>query len=128
MFELRVKAGFSSAHHLPGYPGDCSRPHGHNYEVEVFARSTKLDPIGMAIDFRVLKGAVRELIAPWDHRNLNELEDFQGIQTSAEQIAKLSYDRLSAVMNGPDMWVDRVTVWETEGLSATYWDETRDRA
>lgn len=125
MFELRVKAGFSSAHHLPGYPGDCARPHGHNYEIEVFARSTKLDPVGMAIDFRTLKGAVRELIAPWDHRDLNTLEDFQEIQTSAEQIAKLSYDRLSAILDGPDMWIDRVSIWEGEGCSATYWDEGR---
>jgi 6-pyruvoyltetrahydropterin/6-carboxytetrahydropterin synthase len=120
-----VKAGFSAAHHLPGYPGDCARPHGHNYELEVFARSKKLDPVGMAVDFRLLKGAVRELIAPWDHRDLNQLEDFRQITTSAEQIAKLAHDRLSAVLNGPELKLDRVTVWEGEGCSATYWADER---
>ncbi|HUP58133.1 MAG TPA: 6-carboxytetrahydropterin synthase [Bdellovibrionota bacterium] len=128
MFELRVRAGFSAAHHLPGYPGDCARPHGHNYEVEVFARSRRLDSVGMAIDFRALKGAVKELIAPWDHRDLNELPDFQKLPTSAEQLAKLAYERLSKELDSPDTWVDRVTVWEGEGASATYFDEGKRRA
>src|SRR5438309_8585297 len=44
VFELRVKVEFPAAHHLDGYPGDCARPHGHNWGIEVFARSRKLDP------------------------------------------------------------------------------------
>jgi 6-pyruvoyltetrahydropterin/6-carboxytetrahydropterin synthase len=62
---------FPAAHHLTGYPGDCARPHGHNWGVEVFARSKGLDELGMAIDFRDLKSAVKEIIAGWDHQDLN---------------------------------------------------------
>ena len=120
MFELRVKVDFPAAHHLTGYPGDCARPHGHNWGLEVFARSTKLDSIGMAMDFRKLKNAARELIAPWDHQDLNTLDDFKEINPSAEQIAKLAFDRLSALMDGPETWVDRVTIWENERCSATF--------
>jgi 6-pyruvoyltetrahydropterin/6-carboxytetrahydropterin synthase len=127
VYELRVKVDFSAAHHLEGYPGDCARPHGHNWTVEVFARSTRLDSIGMAIDFRALKGAARELVAPWDHRDLNLLEDFRTINPSAEAIAKLSYDRLSALIDNGHTWVDRVTVWENDRCSATYFDEGKRR-
>jgi len=125
MFELRVKVDFPAAHHLEGYPGDCARPHGHNWVVEVFARSKRLDSLGLAMDFRDLKSATKELIARWDHQDLNTLEDFVGINPSAEQIAKLTFDRLSARINsegrpGFGTWIDRVTIWENDRCSATY--------
>lgn len=125
MYELRIKVEFPAAHHLEGYPGDCARPHGHNWGLEVFARSKKLDSIGLAMDFRKLKGAAKELIAGWDHQDLNTLPDFATINPSAEQIAKLAFDRLSAVVNsGPkdsnETWIEKVTIWENERCSASY--------
>lgn len=127
MFELKVKVDFPAAHHLSGYPGDCARPHGHNWALEVFARSRKLDSIGLAMDFRSLKGAAKELVAPWDHQDLNTLEDFREVNPSAEQIAKLSYDRLSAIIDGEDTWIDRVVIWENDRCSAAYFDEKKQR-
>lgn len=127
MYELRVKVDFPAAHHLTGYPGDCARPHGHNWVLEVFARSKQLDSIGLAVDFRALKGAAKELVAPWDHQDLNTLEDFREINPSAEQIAKLAFDRLSAIIDGENTWIERVTVWENERCSASYFDERKVR-
>lgn len=127
MFELKVKVDFAAAHHLVGYHGNCARPHGHNFVVEVFARSRRLDDVGLAIDFRDLKGAVKELIEPWDHQDLNTLPDFREVNPSAEQIARLSYDRLSAIIDGEHTWIERVMVWENDRCSATYWDERKKR-
>jgi 6-pyruvoyltetrahydropterin/6-carboxytetrahydropterin synthase len=127
MYELRVKVDFPAAHHLDGYPGDCARPHGHNWVLEVFARSKRLDSIGMAMDFRALKSAAKELVAPWDHQDLNTLEDFKTINPSAEAIAKLAYDRLSAIIDGESTWIDRVTIWENDRCSASYFDERKVR-
>ena len=127
MYELRVKVDFPAAHHLEGYPGDCARPHGHNWGLEVFARSVKLDSIGMAMDFRNLKGAAKELVAPWDHQDLNTLEDFKHVNPSAEAIAKLAYDRLSAIVDGEQTWIQQVTIWENERCSASYFDEKKIR-
>jgi 6-pyruvoyltetrahydropterin/6-carboxytetrahydropterin synthase len=127
MFELRVKVDFPAAHHLEGYPGDCARPHGHNWVLEVFARSRQLDSIGMAMDFRRLKGAAKELVAPWDHQDLNRLPDFQTINPSAEAIARLAFERLSAVVDGEQTWVQQVTIWENERCSASYYDERKVR-
>lgn len=127
MFELKVKVDFPAAHHLEGYPGDCARPHGHNWVLEVYARSKKLDSIGLAVDFRTLKGAAKELIAPWDHQDLNTLPDFKDINPSAEQIAKLAYDRLSMLVDNRETWIERVVVWENERCSAAYFDENKIR-
>lgn len=123
MFELRVKVDFPAAHHLDGYPGDCARVHGHNWGLEVFARSVKLDSIGMALDFRQLKGAAKELVAPWDHQDLNALEDFRDINPSAEQIAKLAFDRLSALIDNEGTWIEKVTIWENDRCSASFFVE-----
>ncbi len=123
MFELRVKHDFPAAHHLEGYPGDCARQHGHNWTVEVFAQSTELDSLGLAMDFRDLKRAVKSLIEPWDHQDLNTLPDFKGINPSAEQIAKLAFDRLSERVNNPKTHIDRVTIWENDRCSATYFQD-----
>jgi len=120
VFELRVKVDFPAAHHLEGYPGDCARPHGHNWTLEVFARSRELDSVGMAMDFRRLKMAARELVAPWDHQDLNTLEDFRSRPPTAEQIARLAHERLSTLLDGGRTWIDRVTVWENDRCSATY--------
>jgi 6-pyruvoyltetrahydropterin/6-carboxytetrahydropterin synthase len=122
MYELRIKVDFAAAHHLEGYPGDCARPHGHNWVVEVFARSTQLDSIGLAMDFRTLKGAAKDLIGTWDHQDLNTLPDFREINPSAEQLARLSYERLSRAVDNEHTWIDRVTIWENDRCSASYWD------
>lgn len=127
MYELRVKVDFPAAHHLTGYPGDCARPHGHNWVLEVFARSKRLDSIGMAMDFRALKGAAKELVAPWDHQDLNLLEDFKQVNPSAEAIAKLSFDRLAAIIDGEETWIEKVTIWENDRCSASYFDEKKVR-
>ena len=81
----------------------------------------------MAMDFRALKGAAKELVAPWDHQDLNTLEDFKDVNPSAEAIAKLAYDRLSAIIDGESTWIDRVTIWENDRCSASYYDEKKIR-
>lgn len=123
MYELRVKTDFPAAHHLEGYPGDCARPHGHNWGVEVFARSKTLDSVGLATDFRDLKKAVNEIISPWDHQDLNTLADFKEINPSAEQIARLVFERLAAVINNGETWIEKVTIWENDRCSASFLGE-----
>lgn len=124
MFELRIKVDFAAAHHLEGYPGDCARPHGHNWELEVFAQSEGLDSLGMAIDFRKLKSAAKELISIWDHQDLNTLEDFKEKNPSAEVLAKLAFERLSEWVNTDHTKISKVTVWENSRCSASYFNQS----
>lgn len=120
MFELRVEMEFPAAHHLDGYAGECARPHGHNWRVEAFVRSMRLDSIGIATDFRVIKEALRKIIDPWDHQDLNEFPEFKEVNPTAEWVAKIVFEKLSAHLNSPDTSVHRITVWENNRCSATY--------
>ena len=122
-FEIYVKEHFSAAHCLWGYPGDCARMHGHNWTVEVYVQCTELNEIGVAVDFRDIRQALREVLAGMDHYNLNELETFKDINPTSENIAKYLYEQLARVLNTQRVRVSKVRVTETPGAGASYWED-----
>ncbi len=122
MYELDVKREFSSAHFLRGYNGNCSETHGHNWTVEVFIRSEKLDEIGIAVDFKALKRELDALLAELDHKVLNELPPFQKTNPTSENIAHYIYMRLSEKLNGNSVHVHRVRVGENSSSAASYFE------
>ena len=76
---LKIITDFASAHTLRDYPGDCSRMHGHNWKVEVEVTATKLDNVGMGIDFKLIKNATKDVAKKLDHRYLNDIKPFDEI-------------------------------------------------
>ncbi|HIJ21310.1 MAG: 6-carboxytetrahydropterin synthase QueD [Gammaproteobacteria bacterium] len=119
-FTLRTISDFAAAHSLREYPGDCQRLHGHNWKVEVEISASELDALGMVVDFKEIKKVTREATDRLDHRYLNELEPFNQINPTAENIARTLYQQISAGLNSERVHVDAVTVWETERASARY--------
>ena len=120
MFELDITRDFSAAHRLAGYNGLCSALHGHNWTVQVFIRAKQLDEIGIAADFTVIKRELTAILSGYDHKYLNELPDFQGINPTSENIARILYEKLAPAVNGPGVWLDRVRVCESPTSGATY--------
>jgi 6-pyruvoyltetrahydropterin/6-carboxytetrahydropterin synthase len=123
MFELMVETHFSSAHQLRGYKGECEKLHGHNYKVQVFVITERLNEIDIAIDFHELKKLAGEVIAPLDHVFLNEIFPFTEKNPSSENIAKWIYDSLRKKLNNDNIHLSAVTVWESETSSATYFED-----
>lgn len=123
VFEVYVKTHFSAAHRLAGYPGDCSKVHGHNWMVEAYIKCYKLDEIGIGVDFRDIKDSVGKVLSGLDHSDLNEIEPFTKINPSSENIAKHLYQKLSAKLNSDTIKVSKVKVCETPGAGAYYYVE-----
>lgn len=123
IFEVHVKAHFSAARSLEGYPGVCARIHGHTWVVEVYVRCEQLNEIGLGTDIGVIKKAAREVLRDLDHSNLNELQDFQGMNPTSENIAKYLYQSLSTKLNTDGVRVSKIKVFETPGAGASYWEE-----
>lgn len=119
LYALTVRTSFAAAHRLREYEGNCERLHGHNWQVEVTVESDSLDPRGMAIDFRAIKGALGELLSPFDHRYLNEVSPFDGINPSSENIARYLFEEMERKIPDP-VRVARVAVWESEDARAEY--------
>ncbi|MDH5392838.1 MAG: 6-carboxytetrahydropterin synthase QueD [Gammaproteobacteria bacterium] len=122
-YTLKVITEFASAHTLRDYPGACSRMHGHNWKVELEAVATKLDDVGMGVDFKQMKHIAREVGDRLDHRYLNELEPFTEINPTAENIAAYLYREISKQLNSESITVSTVTLWETERACVRYSEE-----
>ena len=120
---MRVTVEFAAAHLLRGYPGDCSRLHGHNWKVEVEASAARLDELGMGIDFKVLKAAAQEIIQDLDHSLVNEIGPFVKVNPTAENIAAYLFERLTGRLNDERVAVTSVTLWETDRACVRYSEE-----
>ncbi|MCI5779662.1 MAG: 6-carboxytetrahydropterin synthase QueD [Lentisphaeria bacterium] len=120
MFEIEIDRGFSAAHQLKGYDGDCRNLHGHNYEVTVTVHADSLNEIGIALDFKRLKAALDEVISPYDHRNLSELPDFQDVNPTSEVLARTIFRKMSAIINDGRVRVAKVRIGESASSRLTY--------
>jgi len=123
VFEVYVQAHFSAAHALRGYPGDCSRTHGHNWIIDVFVKCKKLNEIGIGVDFRDIKKGVKDVLKGLDHFNLNELPPFNEDNPTSENIARFLYIQLGERLNSDVVKVSKIKVSETPGAGAFYWEE-----
>ena len=124
-YQLKVVTEFASAHTLRDYPGACSRMHGHNWKVELEAVASRLDKVGMAVDFKEMKKAANEVGDRLDHRYLNDLEPFTEINPTAENIAAYMYREISAMLNSESIKVTALTIWETERACVRYSEENK---
>jgi len=123
VFEICVETHFSAAHSLIGYQGNCAQIHGHNWIVEVFVRCRELNDIGIGIDFRDVRQAIKDIIKDLDHSYLNEYPEFKNTNPSSENIAKFLYRELGGKINSDNVKLSKIKVSETRGAGAYYWEE-----
>jgi len=96
MYSMTVSHHFLMAHTLAGAVfGDAQRLHGATLVVEAEFRSAELDENGVICDFTKALGLVKEIVAPFDCRNLDELAEFRGKNTTSEFLAGEIHRRLA---------------------------------
>ncbi len=117
-YELRVIARFEAAHHLTSYKGSPEPVHGHSWRVEAVLETAELGAEGMAWDFVEVQGALRELAARLDHRDLNTVPPFDRLSPTTERIAGWFFAELAARLPGAPLTA--VTLWEGPDCSATF--------
>jgi 6-pyruvoyltetrahydropterin/6-carboxytetrahydropterin synthase len=120
MYKLNVISSFASAHKLNGYEGQCKNLHGHNWKVRLCVMCDKLDDIGMAMDFGILKQKLNEFLSDFDHQYLNELPYFQDMNPTSENIARVIFEGMGTKMADCLCEVIAVEVWESEKSSVVY--------
>ena len=121
MFEVTIEETFSAGHALRNYHGKCENPHGHNYRCELSVAGAELDAAGLLVDFVELKRALHEVLDRLDHQWLNDITPFDGINPSAENIARHVYDEVAGKLaDKTGARVSFVRLWETDTARATY--------
>lgn len=120
------KEHFNAAHrlHNPNWSdeknrkvfGKCNNPnyHGHNYNLEVKVKGYVDEETGYVMDAKILKNLIRtEIVEKFDHKNLNlDTEEFQHVNPTAENIARVIYEKLSSALS--DELELKVKLYETE--------------
>lgn len=120
MFDIFIDTQFSAGHHLRNYPGNCEKPHGHNWNVRVTVRTKELDELGMGVDFRTVKNAVNTIMDELDHENLNDHPSFTKKNPSSENIAVFIFDALKETLSTDRYKIYSVLVGETPTSGVIY--------
>lgn len=120
-FEVTVIKEFAAAHIIHNYQGNCSRIHGHTWKVELTVVGDQLDELGMHIDFRYLKGVLEQITNKYDHTMLNDIEPFDKINPTAENLAREIYKQAKGILENYS--VKHVIVWESPSAYVTYREE-----
>jgi len=119
MYYIAVESSFSAAHYLRGYQGKCEKLHGHRFKVVARLRLSGLNEIGLAYDFSDLKKQLGEILGRYDHSCLNDIEPFDRINPSSENIAATVYQQLLPNFPSAEV-IDSVEVWESPESCAVY--------
>lgn len=110
MYYVSKRMEIAGAHNLTlNYESKCQNLHGHNWIVTVYCKSKTLNENGMVEDFTNIKKMIHDKL---DHQYINEVPELQGINPTAENIAKWIYEQIVTCY--------KVTVQESEGNIATY--------
>lgn len=106
-----ASAALSAADNLSLY-GQCHRPHGHNYYLEVTVAGAPDARTGMAVNLEALDGHVkRAVLDQVDHAKLEDAPALAGVVTTGEGLARAFWRVLAPGL--PTGRLTRVTVQET---------------
>ena len=119
-FEIGITGEFESAHSLIGDFGPATRVHGHTYRVEVRAEAREIDSTGTFYDIGRLRAELTSVLEPLHYRNLNEVAELAGMNTTAEAVARYIFRKLAAGLRNAGVEGLKVTVWESPSSFASY--------
>ena len=121
MFVVGVSDHIMIAHSLRGETfGPAQRLHGATYEVRVEVLAPELDADGIVVDIGLLRTALRETLAPLDYRNLDEVPDLAGENTTTEFLCRWIHRALSSRLGPRPEARLRVTLVESPNAWAGY--------
>ncbi|MFC8917832.1 6-carboxytetrahydropterin synthase [Streptomyces sp. WAC05374] len=96
MFSVTVREHLMIAHSFRGEVfGPAQRLHGATYLVDATFRRAELDADNIVVDIGLATKELGAVVAAFNYRNLDEVPEFAGINTSTEFLAKAVADRLA---------------------------------
>lgn len=96
MYVVNVRDHFMIAHSFRGAVfGPAQRLHGATYVVDLELRREELDVDGVVVDIGLATQVLREELAALNFRNLDELPEFAGRNTTTEFLARAIFDRVA---------------------------------
>src|ERR1043165_1793304 len=107
--------------------GPAQALHGATFVVDVAVMADALDANGIVIDIGRAHEALKSALAPLNYKNLDDVKEFKGVNTTTEFLARHIYDRLAEAARGGKLGREgrelkaiRVTLSESHVARAWY--------
>ena len=101
MFSVTVRDHMMIAHSLRGEVfGPAQRLHGATYVVDATFSRVELDSDDIVVDIGAATEVLRDVLADFNYRNLDEVPELAGRNTTTEILARLIADRLAGRVEG----------------------------
>ena len=124
MYTVSVKRNFVAEHFLIGGDwGPENQAHSHDYQVEVQLEGATLDRHSYLVDIVEIKAQLDSLLNYFGNRTLNDLPEFEGLNPSLEQFARIFCQRLAKRIESPNLSAITIKLWEDESAWAAYRQE-----
>ena len=128
MFAVEVRDHIMIAHSFSGAVfGPAQALHGATFVVDASFFAETLDPNGIVIDIGRAHEALKAVLAPLNYRNLDDLPELKGSNTTTEFLTKHIFDRLAEAARAGQLGRDgralkaiRVTLSELHIARAWY--------
>ena len=128
MYAVEVSGQIMIAHSFRGEVfGPAQALHGATFVVRAAFMSEKLDANSIVVDIGLAHEVLNAVLKPLNYRNLDDLPQFKGINTTTEFLTRHVYDHLADAAcagklgrNARELNVIRVTVAESPSARAWY--------
>lgn len=128
MFAVEVRDHIMIAHSLRGDVfGRAQALHGATFVVDAAFIADRLDSNGIVVDIGRAHEVLKSILSPLDHRNLDDVANFEGVNTTTEFLTKHVFDGLAAAArnggfgrDGSELKAIRVTISESHLARAWY--------
>jgi 6-pyruvoyl-tetrahydropterin synthase len=132
MFSVTVRDHVMIAHSFRGEVfGPAQRLHGATYVVDVEFKRRSLDADGIVIDIGRAGDVLRQVLSELNYRNLDDVPEFSGRNTTTEFLAQVIFKRLVSAGQRGELGAGgsavehiRVTLHESHVASASFEDRT----
>ncbi|MEU1973031.1 6-carboxytetrahydropterin synthase [Microbacterium sp. NPDC019599] len=103
-YSVTVRDHIMIAHSFTGETfGPAQRLHGATFVVDASFRAAKLDADGVVVDIGRASGVLRGILSALSYRNLDDEEDFQGVNTTTEHLCGVIADRLVSALRAGEL-------------------------
>ena len=104
MYSVNTRDHFMIAHSFRGDVfGPAQRMHGATYVVDVEYRRPALDEDGVVVDIGRAGEVLRQVLAELNFRNLDEVPEFSGRNTTTEFLCREIFDRIRARLRAGEL-------------------------
>ena len=128
MFAVEVRDHIMIAHSFRGALfGPAQALHGATFVIDAAFIAERLDSNGVVVDIGRAHEALKAIIAPLNYRNLDDVPEFKGANSTTEFMTKHIFDRLAQAAragnlgrDGKELHAIRVTISESHVARAWY--------